>query len=80
MRSWAIACARFAACLSPSLAWTIEPFIRMCHESANECGSRRPGFLGACLYDRADVLEVGGGRPAERVDLGAAELEQDVHK
>ena len=38
----AIALARCAASASPSAAETIEPFIRMCHERANESVSRMP--------------------------------------
>jgi hypothetical protein len=72
----AIARARRAASASPSVAETIEPFMRMCQERANDFGLGQSGLFGEAAYDRADVLQVHDARPAR--GRRGAHLEQDV--
>ena len=62
---------------SPSAACTIEPFISMCHDLANESGSSMPASSASRAYDRADVLEVRRARLSDRI-VQIGDLEQDV--
>ena len=70
----AIALARCAALGSPSAAETIEPFIRMCQERANESGSLK--LASSASWRTTDVLQVLDARSAGW--MSSSELEQHV--
>ena len=68
----AIACARRAASRSPSVAATIEPFIRMCHERVNSVGSRRFGLARQLLDHRPGCFAGAECSPAPTGAKGAS--------